>query len=482
LLDLSHYGARRTASIVGKVMQEQELTFDRQVSGMWPAIAAILMVGYLSLSRAFAYLGIPWWKIFIGEAVLAMLFFSGPKFNGRSWPRAFLELPVLKRVCLLYGLFLAYGIVQIVHGILAGNPPLVAVRDLTFNYYPIYFFLGLSAGLMRPDLLPKLLRGFAWFNGLYGVLYIFVLNQIDWFVPGVSDEIARVPIFGQPIYSFVALLGLIVYEKDLWRSAHLLGLNLFVMLGMQFRTEWFAFAVGIITWLLVSGQGKRLLQVTAIFVAVFCLMYITNFSVPGPEGRGGGDISIRQLTDRAIAPFRADTSNANVAAGIGADSQESTFVWRTVWWLMIWNAVHSNTNTTVWGLGYGYPLGDLAPYLAGEFIRTPHNVFFYALGYTGWIGVVLFFLFEAEILRLLWQVNRKTRDPFGVPFWASMMAYGMFFPLGETPYGAIPFYLIVGWIAAPVLLESQPLQLAQYVPAQIYFPHASASGSVTAAP
>jgi hypothetical protein len=463
-------------------MQEQELTFDRQVSGMWPAIAAILMVGYLSLSRAFAYLGIPWWKIFIGEAVLAMLFFSGPKFNGRSWPRAFLELPVLKRVCLLYGLFLAYGIVQIVHGILAGNPPLVAVRDLTFNYYPIYFFLGLSAGLMRPDLLPKLLRGFAWFNGLYGVLYIFVLNQIDWFVPGVSDEIARVPIFGQPIYSFVALLGLIVYEKDLWRSAHLLGLNLFVMLGMQFRTEWFAFAVGIITWLLVSGQGKRLLQATAIFVAVFCLMYITNFSVPGPEGRGGGDISIRQLTDRAIAPFRADTSNANVAAGIGADSQESTFVWRTVWWLMIWNAVHSNTNTTVWGLGYGYPLGDLAPYLAGEFIRTPHNVFFYALGYTGWIGVVLFFLFEAEILRLLWQVNRKTRDPFGVPFWASMMAYGMFFPLGETPYGAIPFYLIVGWIAAPVLLESQPLQLAQYVPAQIYFPHASASGSVTAAP
>ena len=435
-------------------MQAQEIIrLDRQASGMWPAIAAILIVGYLSLSRAFAYLGIPWWKIFVGEAVLAMLFISGPKFNARSWLRAFLELPVLKRLTLLYGLFLAYGIVQIVHGILAGNPPLVAVRDLTFNYYPIYFFLGLSAGLMRPDLLPRLLRGFAWFNGIYGVLYILVLNRIDWFVPGVSDEITQVPIFGQPIYSFIALLGLIAYEKNLWRSAHLLGLNAFVMLGMQIRTEWFAFATGIITWFFITGHGKRLLQAIAILSVLFYLMYITDFSMPGPEGRGGGEISIRQLTDRAIAPFRADTSDANVAAGVGADSQESTFVWRTVWWLFIWNSVHSSLNTTVWGFGYGYPLGDLAPYLAGDFIRTPHNEFFYALGYTGWIGVILFFLLQREILRLLWRVNRKTRDPFGVPFWVAMMTYGMFFPLGETPYGAVPFYLILGWLVSPLLSE-----------------------------
>jgi len=435
-------------------MQAQEITrLDGQASRMWPGIAAFLIVGYLSVSRAFAYLGIPWWKIFIGEVVLAMLFISGPKFNARSWYRTFLELPVLKRLALLYGLFLAYGIVQIAHGILAGNPPLLAVRDLTFNYYPIYFFLGLSAGLMRPDLLPRLLRGFAWFNGIYGVLYLFVLNRIDWSVPGVSDEITQVPIFGQPIYSFVALLGLIAYEKHLWRSSHLLALNAFVMLGMQIRTEWFAFAIGVITWFFVTGQGKRLLQATAILSALFCLMYITDFSMPGPEGRGGGEISIRQLTDRALAPFRADTSDANVAAGVGADSQESTFVWRTVWWLFIWNSVHSSLNTTVWGFGYGYPLGDLAPYLAGDFIRTPHNEFFYALGYTGWIGVILFSLLQREILRLLWRVNRKTRDPLGVPFWAAMMTYGMFFPLGETPYGAVPFYLILGWLVSPLLSE-----------------------------
>jgi hypothetical protein len=77
------------------------------------------------------------------------------------------------------------------------------------------------------------------------------------------------------------------------------------------------------------------------------------------------------------------------------------------------------------------------------------------LGYTGWIGVALFFAFEVGILRLLWKVNRTTGEPFGVPYWVAMMTYGMFFPLGESPYGAIPFYLITGWIAARILFDSQ---------------------------
>jgi len=31
----------------------------------------------------------------------------------------------------------------------------------------------------------------------------------------------------------------------------------------------------------------------------------------------------------------------------------------------------------------------------------------------------------------------------------------MFFPLGETPYGAIPFYLVIGWCASPLLLKQE---------------------------
>jgi hypothetical protein len=442
---------------------------------LWSKIAATLLFGYLCFSRTFAYVGIPWWKIFIGEVVIAMLYFSGPKVNGELWLWAALKAPALKRFSIVFTIFLAYGVLQVLHGIAVGNPPLLALRDLAFHYYPLYFFLGLWAGLQRPDLLPKVLRIFAWFNGIYGTLYLVLgWERVQWVVPGVSDEITPVAIVVQPIYSFIALLGIVAYEKKLWRSCHLLALNTFAMLGIQTRTEWLAFAIGFIIWFLVTRRGKRLLQVATILAGLFAFMYITDFRLPGPESRGGGDISARQLTSRALAPFQADTTDMRAASGYGVESREATFVWRTVWWLLIWNSAHSDLTTALIGHGYGYALGDLAPYLAGQFIRTPHNEFFYALGYTGWIGVFLFFFFQSEFLRLLRRAHSLTGEPLGVPFWAAMMAYGMFFPLGETPYGAIPFYLIVGWLAAPVLAPAVPSRALYIAPAYL-FPQATSS-------
>src|SRR5260370_1469875 len=114
--------------------------------------------------------------------------------------------------------------------------------DFGFNYYPIFFFLGVWAGITRADLLPRLIRCFAWFNGIYGVLFLLYLNRVSWFIPGVGDETTPIAIFGQPIYSFVALLGLLAYEKPLWRIWHLLFLNPFAMLRRQIHTEWPRFA------------------------------------------------------------------------------------------------------------------------------------------------------------------------------------------------------------------------------------------------
>ena len=421
---------------------------------MWPRIACVLILGYLGMSRAFAYLGAPAWHLFVGEIVLAFLLLFGPKINHHPWMRVMRKQPTLRHFLTCYGLFLMYGIIQVFHGISAGYPPLTALRDLAFNYYPIYFFLGLWAGLMRPDLLPRLIRGFAWFNGIYGVLYVLYLNRLEWFVPGVSADVIRVSIFGQPIYSFVALLGLLLYEKNISRSWYLLLLNGFVMLGMQIRTEWLAFAIGVVIWFVLTRQGKQVLQAGAVVAFLLALMYITDLRLPSP--RGQADISARQLIDGALAPLRADLGDQTAAAGLGGvDEREATVVFRTVWWMAIWDSVHSNIKTAVWGHGYGFPLGDLVPYLEGAFIRTPHNEFFFALGYTGWVGVALFFLFQFGILRLLLESRRLTGQPFGVILWAAMMALGMFFPLCETPYGAIPFYLLTGWLAAPAVFSKE---------------------------
>jgi len=418
---------------------------------MWISAAAILLVGYLCLSRTFSYLGVPQWNAFIGEAGLLMLFLAGPRVGRQSWIWTLPKLPALKRLRTAYALFLIWGIVEVAHGILSGNPLLTSLRDLGFNYYPIYFALGLWTGLNAPDLLPKLIRGFAWFNAIYGVLYLFFLSRAEWSLPGVSDEVAQVPIFPQPIYSLIAILGLLAYGGRSRSNWCLLLVNAFVMLGMQFRTEWLAFLVGAGTFCLLMGYGKRVLAGAAMFAVLVAAMYYTNFTFPGPELRGG-DVSIQQLAGRVVAPFQADLTDETAASGLGnSESEESTFVWRTVWWLTIWDSVQESAPARVWGFGYGYPLGDLVPYLRGAFIRTPHNLFFYALGYGGWVGVALAFLFQYEILRLLRLSNRIRRDPFSLPFWTAMTTFAMFFPLGETPYGAIPFYLILGWVCAPAI-------------------------------
>jgi hypothetical protein len=421
---------------------------------MWTRTAGLLLVGYLCLSRTFAYVGIPVWKAFIGEVVLVLFVVAGPRMGKLKLPWIAWKMPALRPLLSCYALFLGYGVVEVLRGIKAGNPALVALRDLTFNLYPVYFLLGIWAGVTRPDLLPRLIRGFAWFNGIYGVLYILLLNRVDWTLSGVSGDAAAVPIFGQPLYSFVALLGLLAYEKNLSRSWHLYLLNGFVMLGMQIRTEWLAFAIGVAVWCVLTRQGMRVVQAGVVLASLLAVMYFTDFRLPSPQGRAEADFSAKQLVDRGLAPFRADVGDEKAAAGLGGtDSQEATFVFRTVWWLAIWDSVHSSLQTTVLGHGYGFPLGDLVPYLEGEFIRTPHNEFFFALGYTGWVGVALFFLFQFKILRLLMESHRITAEPFGVVLWAAMMVLGMFFPLCETPYGAIPFYLILGWCVASLIVE-----------------------------
>jgi hypothetical protein len=416
---------------------------------MWTRTAGLLLVGYLCLSRTFAYVGVPAWKAFIGEAVLVLFVVAGPRMGKMKWPWIAWKMAVLRPLLYCYMLFLGYGVFQVFRGIQAGNPPLVALRDLAFNLYPVYFLLGIWAGVTRPDLLPRLIRGFAWFNGIYGVLFILFLNRLNWSLPGVGEDVAAVPIFAQPIYSFVALLGLLAFEKSLSRSWHIYLLNGFVMLGMQIRAEWFAFAIGVVVWCALTRQGMRVVQAGAVFASLLAVMYFTDLRLPSPQLRAETDISVKQLVDRGLAPFRSDVTDEKAAAGLGnVDPQEATFVFRTVWWLAIWDSVHSSLQTTVLGHGYGFPLGDLVPYLEGEFIRTPHNEFFFALGYTGWLGVALFFLFELGILRLLIEARRTTAEPFGIVLWVAMMILGMFFPLCETPYGAIPFYLSLGWVAA----------------------------------
>ena len=86
---------------------------------IWLAIAGILVVGYLSLGRSFAYLGVP--PLFIGEIVLAAFLLLKPRVALGTWAASLLRPSPLNAFGLALLVFMLYGVWQVGRGVLDGN-------------------------------------------------------------------------------------------------------------------------------------------------------------------------------------------------------------------------------------------------------------------------------------------------------------------------------------------------------------------------
>ncbi len=405
-------------------------------------LVTVLLLGYLCMGRSFAYVGVPPWHLFVGEIVLAWFLLAGPYTAEGRWPWAAWRSPILGRFRKIFLLFLVCGIFQVIRGIFLGHPFLSTVRDLAFNYYPFYFFLGLWAGIQQKDFLPKVLRSAAWANGIYGLCFVLFLSRIPLLFPGVSSGVDPVSVFGQPSFSGPILLGLLSFGRDIRRIWLLLLLNAGVLLGMLIRAEWLAFAVGLAVWAWATGKVKQAAICASFIFLLLGVMYVTNFRYEGPETRGR-TISAKDVVGQVIAPFNPAAAAGYTSDLYNAELSEGTTIFRLLYWTGVWSSVHQSVGHALMGHGYGFPLGDVVPYLHLE-VRTPHNLFFYALGYSGWIGVAAFALFLAELFRVLLKVYQQTGQPFGLVLWVSIFTFAVFTPFFETPQGAIPFYLLAG--------------------------------------
>jgi len=393
------------------------------------------------LTRSFAHFGIPAANLFIGEMAIAAVLLAHPRAVLGQWIAAPWQPSALSEFSLAFAGFLAYGWFEVIRGLGMGHAPLLTLQGFAFHYYPICFFVGLWLGSADPELLRKVIRLVAWSNGIYGLLFIAVLNRIPVAVPGTAD----VPLFGQPAGSAIAVLGLICVEPKLSRVWHLLLINLLVMLGLQVRAEFLGFFLGVLVWSLLTRRFDRVLAGFAVVAALLAVGLIADFRMPAP-GTRGGQISTRDIIGRVVAP--ADPELAAEYAE-NAKSLAGTATWRLNWWQKIWDDVHRDTGTAILGEGYGFPLADLVGYRERD-LRTPHSVFFYALGYGGWLGVLAFFTLQAALGRGLWHAWRISGLTFGPVLWVTFCSGACFGNAFETPFGAIPFYLLTGLAAAPL--------------------------------
>ena len=411
---------------------------------IWTGLAGFLLVGYLCMTKSFAYLGLP--PLYLGEMVLGAFLLLKPRVSLGTWAGSLLRASPLSSVGLALLLFISYGVWQLSRGVHGdSSSTLETLKYFVFNYYSMYLFLGIWIGLQAPHFLPNLVRTMAWFHGVYGLMWLAVLRdmtKVPPFIPGTE-----LSIFGMPAGGAVAILGLLCFERNLRSVWLVLALNLAVTLGMQARATWLGLAVGMLAWGLLT---RRLGRVVATGVAGLAVLGMIELS--GVQLGPGRATSFGEVVGRAIAPINMELAkefspNAKHAAG--------TVEWREVWWESIWTSVHSRPMLEAFGHGYGFPLISLAPKAAqkdNEDVRTPHNAFYYALGYTGWVGVALFGALQLAILRLLWRSFRIANEPAGLVFWFTFMAMAGFEGSFETPYRAIPFYLLIGMTMAPGLL------------------------------
>ncbi len=411
---------------------------------IWQWVAGFLVVGYLSMTRSFAYFGIPPLQIFLGEIALAAFLFCKPRVALGTWTVSLLRPSPLNELGLAMFVFMLYGIWQFMRGVLAGSTVFHTLKYFIFNYYTIYLFFGMWVSLRVPDFLPKLVRAAAWVNGGYGLVWVVVLRHYDTslLIPGTD-----VPLFGEPVGSAIAILGLCCFERDFRKVWLLLLLNVTVLLALQWRIEWLALALGMGVWGLLTRRFGRVVVMGLVGLAVLGMIDLAGINLSGRNTR----VSLNETLARVIAPI-----DKQLAEELSPHAQMAaqTVEWREKWWAGIWRSSVSTPMLAAFGHGYGFNMLSLAPedirYGDVEH-RIPHSVFYAALGYTGWVGVVLFGFVQLAIFRLLWRAYRLTGQPIGMVWWVAGMAMCSFEAGFDTPYRAIPLYLLWGMAMAPAL-------------------------------
>jgi len=228
--------------------------------------------------------------------------------------------------------------------------------------------------------------------------------------------------------------------------------------------------VATVIWGVLSRKLNRVMMIGVGIFGVLLIGFLLDVNLPSPGERGGA-ISSTEIVARGLAAVSPDLAR-DVTGSDNVGFYRGTITWRQNWWKAIWQNSQENYTNLLIGPGYGFVLRNLVNYLkeVGE-LRTPHNVFYYALGYSGWIGVSIFFALQAACGLLLWRAYTVTGQAWGLAVWASGLVAAFFGNVMETPSGAIPFYLTMGLVVGPALAAlKSPARQGLLRPASVPYP------------
>jgi O-antigen ligase len=416
----------------------------------WQLITLSSVTGYVVLNYGFENLSLPVGSLRflpLGELLMgAALLLAVRRQSGVEF-RQSLRHPSM--VCIL-----ALLLLTMVH--LVSDVPqygFYALRDATSSFEAVFLLLGMvwAARERNIELLSKWLMALFILTLVYAYTFPWT-DQIQQWSPAFGP-FHPVPLIGN--YQEVALylvsgalfclwVAPTVYKWPRWTLVSLAVVQLAALGVLQSRTMLVGIGLVLVT-LFFLRETTRMWQFFAIIasgLATLVLLVVLIAAVGWKVQGRLGPVNMASLENdvRSIWPSTAESQQ------LGHESD------RKVWYGEVWNKLQSSPSHLLFGVGYGLPLIDFISE-TGQPIRQPHNSSMNVFGRLGLLGLSIWVLFVAGLLKRLWQGVREAvqRGAVSCPLRLWLLAFAilgllvsMVQPYFEFSHSAIPFYFLMG--------------------------------------
>ena len=405
----------------------------------------IIVFGYTTFGRAFAYLGVN--PLFIGEVFIGYSVIKNPNAWMRKWIQGVCELRLIHTSVMLLILWgLACVLRSIAHPI-PGVSTIDVLKSSVFSFYPICLPIGLAIGAQLTSAqFVQFMKRFAVWWAIYGVMYVGVMASGQWVPLPWKQE---VPLFWQPPIAPLMPAALLAIWPLLngwkWR------LPLFLMSMVPVVVSpGRGVILGLVAALFVVSMvsARRALVVVGSAFAVLVLWWIVGPYFQAFEGRGQAMHPVFPIS-RIVATFNEDwAADMLIEAGYPGAADDARIASDTAdWRKTLWEGAMGSLDTTarmVFGHGHGPSFQQFTP--DGLDVRTPHNFAVYAIFYTGVFGLALFCLLLCGIILSSWMLPDRNIRTMQFAHIAATVVLALVSNVFEAPFGAIPFYLLSGII------------------------------------
>jgi hypothetical protein len=421
---------------------------------IWGRTAAGLLLGFIVLSRGFAYSQLPLGAlpIYVGEIGLVICLATLPHRQA---------LPEMLRHPLTWGLaaWMALGAALTFSHV--GQYGAFALRDAAIWYYAAFAYVGYALA-MRPQHIRPLLRVLAVAFGAHALFCaLWISNsaevaRLSPLAPGSKFPLLYLRPDASAVHLAAGFLFAVFMGKYLgWTTLTRWAVafpQLVLMIALQARAGYVAFAAAA-AYLAVRFRARQILFG---IIALGCL------------GLGAAALDVQAKAGRLVlsVPRVVEEFETLVPFWLASDyeysaSRKSVVAvdWRKEYWTWVLEQNSASLPSMLFGVGFG---PDLTPQTAAlKFTRSrerpnrnPHSIAVSVFGRMGLIGLALWLAWHVAFFFLQWRwLSRAKRAADGwqvdlavflTTYVILMLTAALFGVLLESPFMAAPYFFIIG--------------------------------------